>query len=244
MNMPVNDPGAALQAKLLGWKNFGLKHLIGLIVVVLLFIGVIVGFSSYNGTRNHLVDDETRLNAQYQSNQVTLDKFHKKITEEFGLVSSKTAAVNTVLDGAVEGRYNGSLQAATPGTGQSKDLISALVEAYPTLDWANVYDKLVTEISAGRDEFANQQKALLDMIRPYDQFRQRGVLHHQFVKWIGYPDLQARIGTTVFTGKKAYDQMKLMVTSGEVNQDFTSGTENPLNLAPTTSAVPSPTTGG
>lgn len=202
------------------------------ILVVILIIVLIVG--NINGTRNTLIDKGTTMNAQYQANQAELDAFVKKVNEEFQIAGAKTAALDQVLTDAVKGRYDKDLSAATPGTGGG--LINALAEAYPDVKGLDVYDRIVTEISAGRENFKQVQVKLLDQIRDYKNYRSKGLFHSWFVSQVGYPQLQARIGTVVLTGKPALEQMQLIVTSGTTNQDFTSGTEAPL--LPTTVPVP------
>lgn len=211
------------------------------IVLIILIIVLIVG--NINGTRNTLIDKGTTMNAQYQANQAELDAFVKKVNEEFQIAGAKTAALDQVLSDAVKGRYDKDLSAATPGTGGG--LINALQEAYPNLSGLDVYDRIVTEISSGRENFKQVQVKLLDQIRDYKNYRSKGLFHSWFVSQVGYPQLQARIGKTVLTGKPALEQMQLIVTSGSTNQDFTSGTEAPLlpTTAPTLPGASGPSGG-
>lgn len=220
------------------WRSFVQEHKTGLIIagsvvgLFLLFVIFLVSMIGwYNGTRNGLIDRETTLNAQYQGNQAELDAFVKKVHEEFQIAGAKTAAIDKVLTDAVRGRYDGNLTPALPG--QSNALISALREAYPDLGGLNIYDRLVTEISAGRESFKQVQVKLLDMLRDYESYRSKGVFRHMLVDSIGYPRLQARIGTQSFKGEDALNQMHLIVTSDATNQDFTSGTEDGIQFTPT-----------
>lgn len=204
---------------------------------------IIVPALWYNHVRNGLIDRETTMSAQYQANQAELDAFTKKINEEFQVAGAKADQLDRVITDAVKGRYgNGQdLIATTPGSPGSQ-LISALQEAYPNPD-LSIYDKIVTEISAGREKFKQVQDKLLDMIRGYKTYRSRGVIHAAMVSAVGYPQLEARIGLTkdcpadnvqgnacVYTGKDALRQMQLIVTSGATNNDFTTGTEPGLSL--------------
>lgn len=204
------------------------------LLVIILVVSLIVG--NINGTRNTLIDKGTTLNAQYQANQAELDAFVKKINEEFTVAGASIDALDKVLSDSVRGRYDKDLSAVTPGQ-PGGALISALREAYPNVD-VSIYNKIITEISAGRENFKQTQVKLLDQIRDYKNYRKKGIFHSWFVDQVGYPELQARIGTTVVTGKPALEQMQLIVTSGATNADFTTGTEAPL--LPTTPA-PAPT---
>lgn len=216
------------------------------IPIILVFVLLFGMLGWYNHVRNGLIDRETVLNAQYQANQAELDAFVKKVNEEFQIAGAKTEALDKVLTDAIRGRYDKDLGTVTPGAPGSA-LISAMVEAYPDLKGLDVFDRIITEISAGRENFKQVQVKLLDMIRDYKSYRSKGVIHSMMVNSVGYPQLQARIGgtdncppefivenTCVRTGKAALNQMQLIVTSGATNQDFTSGTEAPL--LPTTTA--------
>lgn len=226
----ATGPLSSLSPSAKKWLKIGIPIAV---VIALIFFG----FTRYNGTRNGLIDRETTLNAQYQANQAELDAFVKKINEEFQVAGAKTGALDKVLTDAVRGLYDKSL--ATPGkpvtSGQTTPLISALVQAYPDLGGLDIYDRIVTEISAGRENFKQVQVKLLDQIRSYKAYRTKGIFHSMLVSAVGYPQLQARIGKAVYTGKAALDQMQLIVTSGATSQDFTSGTEAPLNLGTPTS---------
>lgn len=203
------------------------------VAFLLFFVALPIGW--YNTVRNGLIDRETTMNAQYQANQAELDAFVKKVNEEFQVAGAKAGQLDKVLTDAVRGLYDNSL--ATPGkpvaTGTQTPLISALVQAYPNLGGLDIYDRVVTEISAGRENFKQVQNKLLDQIRGYDSYRSKGIFHSMFVGIVGYPKLEARIGRQVFHGSAAEDQMKLIVTSKATSQDFLSGQENGINFGTT-----------
>lgn len=203
------------------------------VAVIVLLVGVVWPLSSYNGVRNHLIDAETGLNAQYQANQAELDAFIKTVHEQFDVAGAKAGKLDQVLTDAVRGLYDKTSLPGAPQpvqSGQQTPLISALVQAYPNLGGLDVYDRVVDTIASGRQSFKKVQVKLLDMIRPYDAYRTKGIFHQLMVHIVGYPKLEARIGRTVLTGKAALDQMKLIVTSTETSHDFTSGNEAPINF--------------
>lgn len=215
------------------WSRYKAWFIAGSVVALIALL-ILGSFGWYNTVRNGLIDRESALGAQYQSDQAELDTYVKKITEEFSVAQVKSAQLNIILTDAVKGRYDNELSTAQPGKGQ---LFSAIHEAYPDLSGVNVYDRLITEISAGREQFKQEQKKLLDMIRSYISYRNRGMIHSQWASLVGYPVLTARIGKQTFTGKEALAQMQLIVTSADTNKDFQTGQEGPITFTP-------PTTGG
>lgn len=237
--------------------DFVKRHTISLValgVAALLAVIVVVWcVTSYSGARNGLIDRESGMNAQYQANQAELDAFVKKVNEEFQVAGVKRDALDKVLSDAVKGRYdNTNATPATPnGNVQSKSLISALQEAYPNLGGLDVYDRIVTEISSGRENFKQVQVKLLDMIRDYESYRKHGLTHSFWINRVGYPELQANLGrlpaslqcgepvqangACVLHGKLALAQMHTIVTSGDTSGSFATGQEGPLTFTtPTT----------
>lgn len=199
--------------------------------LVVVILGGIIGISWYNGVRNKLIDQENGLNAQYQANQADLDTYVKTVTEQFSISQAKAGALDKVILDAVKGRYDKNLTAVTPGSASATNpLISALREAYPDLGGLNVYDRLLDSIAGGRKDFEKLQTKLLDELRPYESYREKGIIHKWMVGKVGYPALEARIGKKVYKGKAALEQMHLIVTSTATNSDFQSGTEGPIKF--------------
>lgn len=201
-------------------------------LTVALAVAGVIGFCllvfaiKYNSARNGLVDRETTLNAQYLDNQNTLDAFLKTAHETFDLANIKTDKLDRVLTDAVKGRYEGDTT-ARPGSGQ---LFSAVFEAYPDLAALNVFDRVQTVVEAGRAEYKGVQSRLLDLLREYDSFRTRGVLHSWLVGVVGYPKLEARIGPDVKTGAAARERMYTLVLSSNTREAFKTGEQGPIDF--------------
>jgi len=201
-------------------------------VVLILVLGL---YGKFNGINKDGVKRETALSAQYQDNQNELSKFQSGFYEMLGVADAKSAKMDQILSDAVKGRYDkGSTAAPTGG-----QLISAMVEAYPDLKGLDVYDKILDYVSAGRESYKQQQSKLLDMLREYDTWRRSGLIHKQLVNMSGFPseDLRAQIGTKAVTGQLALEQMRLIVTTSSTQQAYTTGTMEPMTVAPTTTTT-------
>jgi hypothetical protein len=202
--------------------------LVAIGVVVLLVVVAIWQFSSFNGIKNTGVAKESALNAQYLDNQNELSKVTLQIKESLGVADLKSQKLDEVLTDAVKGRYDGDLQAATPG--QAPQLISALVEAYPDMSGLATYDRVVDIIQAGRESYANKQSKLLDMLRDYDTWRRSGIINSWKVSLAGFPSdgLEARIGTKIERGQDALDQMYLIVLVEGTTEAYETGVIEPV----------------
>jgi len=207
-------------------------------VPVLLIIAVVVlgslfavGVSLYsyaNEVRNELVRQETALNAQYPDNQNELANYEVSFYEQTGLANLKSEKMDKIISDAVKGRYEG-VDGQPVEHGQGGAFFSAMVEAYPDLrGQLDVYDKIASFVSAGREAYKAKQSKLLDMVRAYENYRQIGWVRHLFVDWIGYPSLRAQIGTQVVRGPEALAQMELIVTTEATSQAYQTGQMKPL----------------
>lgn len=205
------------------WAKFTAVGSVALLVVIILFSG-------YNGVRNQGIDKENTLNALYQSNQNELSQYANSFYEQIGVVQAKSDKLDQIIKDAVAGRYDKGSAAVDAVRGGS--FFSAVVEAYPNLGGLDVYDKVVSFVQSGREAFKNKQNVLLDTIRNYDTWRQRGIIHSRMASLAGFPSnrLEARIGTTVLRGQSALDQMKLIVTDAATSKAFQTGQGGPLTI--------------
>lgn len=196
----------------------------------LLIIGT-CSFGSFNGIYNGSVERENRLNAQYQDNQNYLSAYISGFFEQVSVVKAGGAQLNTVLEDAVKGRYEGKTS-AQPGTGS---LFSAILEAYPEASLAELqrnWGKIQSFVEAQREGYRNIQSKLLDMLREYDVWRQRGLIRRFFVNFVGVPSerLVARIGDKKWTGQEALDKMFQIVLTAEAKRAYETGEQAPLEV--------------
>jgi hypothetical protein len=213
------------------------KALIGLGVIGALLISVLSLFVMFNNAQKDMVKREAALSAQYLDNQNELSTYVSTIKESLGIADRNTQALDQVLADAVKGRYDGDTS-AKPGGGA---LFSAITEAYPDLSSVSVpYQKVQDAVFSGREAYKNQQTRLLDMLREYDTWRNSGLIHKHVVSMVGAPsqNLKAQIGTQINRGQDAEDQMYLIVTAGDAQKAYQTGTMDPLDLGPT--GAPSP----
>ncbi len=202
------------------------KGLITLIVVVVL--AVLGGFWVYNKVNSEYnagMTMETGLSEQYQKNQNQLDASTKKIVESVGIANLKSEKMRQIISDAVKGRYEGKME---PGTGGA--MFSAIKEAYPELD-LKIYDKIVDLINAEREAFKNAQDLLLSKLQTYKTWRKTDMIRQWFVvKYFPSTNLEARIGTKVYTGAAALEQIQLLVTSQGTDDAFNTGKQGPIDF--------------
>lgn len=199
--------------------------IIGLVVAGVIGFGGISVYSKVNSEYNAGMSMETRLSEQYQRNQAQLDASTKKIVESVGIANLKSEKMRQIISDAVKGRYEGKME---PGTGGA--MFSAIKEAYPQIDLA-VYDKIVDLINGEREAFKNAQTLLLSQLQTYKTWRKTDIIRQWFVvKYFPSSNLEARIGTKVYTGAQALEQMQLIVTSDGTDDAFNTGKQGPIDF--------------
>ena len=206
--------------------------LVALGAVVLFFL--VGGFSCYswvNGLRNDGITKERALSAQYLDNQNHLSAFISGFHEQVGLAEAQSDKVNTILEDAVKGRYEGQ------GGGYTVDspFFNAIFEAYPEAsleqlleNWGKIQDYVVAQ----RGGYRNVQSKLLDMIREYDTWRETGFVKSAVVRQLGFPSnrLEARIGDTVVVGEAARQKMLQIILTKAAKDAYESGEMEPLQV--------------
>lgn len=121
------------------------------LILVLALVGMYVSFY------NTAVKLENATVAQYEQNQNNYDKFWKSISEMSQVPDKYKEDFKEVLLGNTEARY---------GEGGSKATFQWIQEHSVNFD-SGMYTKLMTAIEAGRRDFENNQKILLDKQRRY-----------------------------------------------------------------------------
>lgn len=199
--------------------------IIAIVALGILGFGGISVYTTVNSEYNAGMTMETQLSEQYQKNQNQLDATTKKIIESVGVANLKSEKMSQIISDAVKGRYEGKME---PGTGGA--MFSAIKEAYPQLD-LKIYDKIVDLINAEREAFKNQQDLLLSKLQTYKQWKSTGIIRQWFVtKYFPSTNLEARIGTKVYTGAQALEQIQLIVTSQGTDDAFNTGKQGPIDF--------------
>ena len=201
--------------------------IIGLVVAAVIGFGGISVYSKVNSEYNAGLGMETRLSQQYQENQNQLDASTKKIVESVGIANLQSEQARKIISDAVKGRYEGKME---PGTGGA--MFSAIQEAYPQLN-LTVYNKIVDLINGEREAFKNAQTLLLSQLQTYKTWRKTDIIRQWFVvKYFPSTNLEARIGTKVYTGAQALEQIQLLVTSQGTDDAFNTGKQAPIDFQP------------
>lgn len=198
--------------------------IIGSIIAFVLLLFVAYPLASLSSTKSQGVDKETQLTAQYRDNQNTLSAYIAGFYEQTGVAKVKSDKLNAILLDAVKGRYEGKM---SPGTGGA--FFSAITEAYPDLSALNIYDKIVDYVSAGREGYKNKQTLLLDRIRDYDNWRNKGLFHPGWVKLAGFPSTNLEAGPDV-TGSAALVKMKQIVLTSQARKAYETGEDQILTI--------------
>lgn len=128
-----------------------LISLVGVALLTLLFVGAAVNF------HNTSVRLENSTKAQWQQNQNNYDKFWKTISEMAQVPDKYKEDFKDVLVGNTEARY---------GSDGSRAQWQWIQEHSVNFD-SSMYSKIMTAIEAGRTDFEQNQKLLLDKQRKY-----------------------------------------------------------------------------
>lgn len=195
-------------------------------VIAVLVIAAISFFGYYNSVRSEGIGKENHLEGTYQANQDELSKVTLTVKETIGIADKGNTKMDEIIKNAVQGRYDGAMDAGTGGA-----MFSAIQEAYPELT-ANValYARVQDAIVAGRQSFSNRQKLLLDEVVSYENWLEQDVLRSTVVKMAGFPSgsLEARIGDKVYTGREALAKIKTLVLTKDTVTAYETGEVAPL----------------
>lgn len=197
------------------------------VLAVAAIIGIIGTISYVGGVRDEGIKKETALLTTYKTGQANLSTYTNTIIESMGVADAGTEAADTIISNAIKGRYDGNME---PGTGGS--MFSAISEAYPDVT-ANMkqYEKVQTQIEAGRASFEGKQKQMSSQLEDYKNWRDMGLFKSQVVKFLGFPSedrLAVTVGNETFRGHAALDKMDQVIVSSEARQSYETGVSDPL----------------
>lgn len=224
--MDVTTKGGGLNVdKAVAWVK-GHKAVVAIVAVVLVLIAYV--YPTINSVRDEGITKETQLSASYQDAQNYLSAFISGFYEQVSVLNAQSDVVDEILTDAVKGRYDEG------GFSVGSSLFTGIVEAYPeasvqelTRNWARVQDYIQSQ----RAGFRNVQSRLLDQIRAYDRWRERGIIRHLIVgMYFPSGNLEARVGTTVVTGESALNQMKVIILTDQAREAYETGNMDPLEV--------------
>lgn len=201
------------------------------IVAIAAIVGLLVlGFSLYAyvaSIRNQALAWETDLNKVVRIEVSERATYETSIYEQAGLAEIKSEKMNSIIRGAIEGRYGDN-----PGNpGQGKALLQAVRESYPDTKGLEIYDRILPAISAGREGIRNKQNLRIEKAQAYDYWRKEGIFRAWVLSGI-YPsrDLQFKVGDKMYYAAEALEKMTEPISTADVNKSFESGLESPLQL--------------
>ena len=205
------------------------KIALAVVGLVVFFLAAFAGtlYGQVNAVQKDGTSREAALNAQYKANQNELSTYVVKIKETLGVADRKTDKLDMVLSDAVKGRYEGE---ATPNVETSALTIAAITEAYPDLSGLESYDKVIDQISAGRDAYKNKQDKLLDMLSQYQTFQNSGLIKQHIVSTLGFPSNNLRADDA--RGQAALDQMFNIVLAKQARDAYETGEMPVLDTNP------------
>lgn len=153
---------------------------VAILIAMVAFIVLVVGFfaTNYINAANYGATAEAGIKAQYTQNQNVLGQYTQKVQEVAQVPGMMRDDLSKVTKDAIQGRY---------GADGSKAVFQMIKEQNPTLD-SKAYLKIQQIIEAGRDDFQNEQKKLIDLKRSYEtnlNYFMKGF----FMRMAGYPKI-------------------------------------------------------
>ena len=156
-----------------------------------------IGFASYIAANDSGVRFETEIKAQYDQNQNVLGQYTLKVQEALGVTEVYSEDLQKVISTALASRY---------GEGGSRGVMQWIQESYPGQVDSKLYVKIQQIIEAGRRDFENEQKLLIDKKAIYE--RELGYFWSGFwLKVAGYPkiDLDKYLVVVSTDARRAYE---------------------------------------
>lgn len=176
----------------------------GAILAVIVAVCIAL-FATYIKYANLGVQYETKLEAVWQENQVTLNTYTAKVQETAQVPEIFKNDLREIVRATFQGRY---------GQDGSKAVFQFIQEQNLNLD-PQLYRQIQQVIESGRNDFQTSQKTLIDVKRAYEQ--QLGFFWSGL--WLniaGYPKLDL-------------SKFKIVVLS-EVTKKFESGEDSVIKL--------------
>lgn len=208
-----------MSKKLIGWLVAGA-------IFAVLFTTVLSMYGYVSSLKTDGVRLEQTMSATYADNQNQLSAYIVAFHEQLGLTRERTAAGDSILRNAIQGRYG------SDGFKAQGSFFSAIMEAYPDLQSIlGGYEKVQQHVAAGRENFRNRQSILRDQIRVYETWMNEGLIRPSIIRMLGFPSntMVARIGgNAVATGPEALNQFHQLVLDDQSIESFATGRTAPL----------------
>jgi len=161
--------------------SLGVKIILSVISSVILIL--MIGCGVVCGVHNKCVRQEAGIKAQYKDNQNKYDNHFKKLKELVQVPEMYVEDLKKVWDGVMRGRY---------GKDGSRATWQWLKEHNPTLD-TSMYKKIQNVIEAGRVDFENHQRMLLDKKRLYEDTYLKTFPTGAIASILGFPKMDLTV---------------------------------------------------
>lgn len=201
-----------------------------LTIVGVIFAGFVVGVVSIlgyvNKVRNDGIAKEVALSTMYESEQNELTTMVTSLMEMGSLANYKTQKMQDILTDAVQGRYG------EKGFSAQGAFFAAVSESYPDLTSnLDVWDTMMTEVSAKRNAYKDKQNLRIDMARNYSTWLDQGIFQHVVIQWIGFPSdrLKVNQGDNTLVGTLALVELTKTIKSDETNETYSTGKTKALD---------------
>ena len=163
-------------------NNKKIRKIIYLLLIVFAFSAAM--FIEFKGAYNAAVDYETRIEAQWNNNRNTLSQYNLKIQETVQIPEMYRDDFIKTINASMTGRY---------GEQGSQATMQWFKEHSITLP-IQLYQQIQQMIEAGRNEFKNEQKKLIDLTRGYKKLTR--------TLWTGFLARQAGFPSDEFNWEK------------------------------------------
>ena len=172
--------------------------------LAIIILGAIVLTTSYFGWANTGVDYERDIRKMVSANEIEYNRFTRTVVESLGVANQYKKGLTEVIEAGLQGRY------ADKGAGGS--LATAIKEAYPTIP-QDMFLTVQRQIEAGRMNFADEQRRLVDAVENYKGATQRP-WSGMWLRYAGYPTIN-------------FDEPKYNpIVSSQTKESFTTGEDS------------------
>lgn len=200
------------------WKNGNMFKWIALGSVAAILVAAVMTYTSYY---NGAVRMETAINLSYQDNRQVLATYGLKVVESMKVTGRYAEQTKELVQAAMEGRFGNSKIGSEGQPVTVSYAMRNLSEQYPQLD-SKLYLNVQQLVQAGRDEFKNGQKVLLDKCAIYENM-QNELFSGFMLRLAGFPTATPKDGVT-------FDVKCKPITSESSNEAYGKGFDKPLDL--------------
>lgn len=184
---------------------------VGIAVLVIIAVSVFAFFSWKNAIDNNGYKRQRAVETQYNHYQTSLSTCLDKSRVGAGIASEEYDRIKDTLTAVVSARYKGG----SPLDGDGGALVSALAEAYPTID-NSLWKQLMTTVLGCRNEVAGVNNELQSLAGRFDTWSNTGGIFAKHYRE-KYPTDELKVAglNGQLTGQAALDFIVTPLTTSE-----------------------------